>query len=500
LKVRFPLYLKILAWFFLNILAVGLLAYFTLGIQIGAGLDAMLLGPANERLRSISELIGRDLRHASPDEWNEVLLKFSESYEVAFALFTRDGNWIAGESMELPDELKPMLKRRKMKWRRHHFEENETSPGPPRRREHRPMFFRRAGANHQYWVGIPLRLRWTSHWGHHNPRLMHGAILVMRSETLSANGLLVDTRPWVWTGVAALVLSIVFWLPFVAGITRSVGQMTRATSRIAGGEFDVTVDTRRNDELGRLGASINRMAGRLKGFVNGQRRFMGDVAHELCTPIARARMALGALEVRTPQEHRHYLADAEEEMEQMSNMVNELLSFSKASLTHHGNATRKPVALLPLTEQAIAREAADATINVSIPESLMVTAEPGLLTRAIANVIRNAVRYAGEAGPVEVAGREIGGNVMLTISDRGPGVPEDSLPRLFDPFYRPEEARTRESGGAGLGLAIVKTCVEACGGRVSARNLFPVGFAVEIVLNQSSVPRSPQSSALISSS
>ncbi len=501
MKVRFPLYLKILVWFFLNILAVGLLAYFALGIQIGARLDALLLGPARERLRSLAEVIGRDLRRAPFDEWDGVLLKFSESYGVDFALLTPDGKWIAGTPMQLPDQLKSKLAEDNPERRGQRFKETQWPLDHHGRHKYRPIFFRRAGAENHYWVGIPFRLRRSPRWDHHpDAALLRSAILVMRSETLSANGLLIDARPWVWTGIGALVFSIVFWLPFVGGITRSIAQMTRATGRIAGGEFDVTVDTRRSDELGRLGGSINQMAERLKGFVNGQRRFMGDIAHELCTPIARARMALGALEVRTPEEHRHYLEDAEEEMEQMSNMVNELLSFSKASLARIVDTAREPVALAPLTEQVIAREAEKASFNVNIPADLMVIAEPGLLARAIANIIRNAIRYAAESGPIDVSARQHHSKVTLTISDQGPGVPADSLPQLFDPFYRPEEARTRESGGTGLGLAIVKTCVEACGGHVTARNLSPSGFAVEIVLNQSPTPKSWQNATPIASS
>jgi two-component system sensor histidine kinase CpxA len=144
--------------------------------------------------------------------------------------------------------------------------------------------------------------------------------------------------------------------------------------------------------------------------------------------------------------------------------------------------------------QAIAREAPETPVEVNIREDLMVAAETGLLARAIANIIRNAVRYAGKSGPIEVTATAHGGRVLYSISDRGPGVPEDSLPRLFDPFYRPGEARTRESGGTGLGLAIVKTCVEACGGRVTARNLSPAGFVVEMILDQSATSRGRQRS------
>ena len=106
-------------------------------------------------------------------------------------------------------------------------------------------------------------------------------------------------------------------------------------------------------------------------------------------------------------------------------------------------------------------------------------ANEGLLLRAIANVLRNAIRYAGEAGPITVSAERDGSQVAITIADRGPGLPDEELEQVFTPFYRPDTARTRETGGSGLGLAIVRTCVEACGGTVTCRNGRP---GLEVVM------------------
>lgn len=472
-RVRFPLYLKILLWFFLNVLSLFILFYLVLGARVGPGLEGLLQGFVGERIHSVSNVIGRDLRAFPPEDWNAILQKFSESYNVSFALFSREDRQIAGESMELPKDVSRQFVR---PWKRERMNRVEDPPPPQG-----PLLLRRAGDPPAYWVALPIRIRPP---GPPQDRSRAGsamAILVVRSETLSGNGLLVDVRPWLWTGAGALVFSGLFWLPLVRGITRSISQMTEATGRIASGEFDISVDQHRNDELGRLGCSINRMAERLQGFVSNQRRFMGDIAHELCTPIARTQMALGALEVRTPEEHREYLRDADEEMEHMSAMVNELLSFSKASLTRE-EAELHSVALLPLIEAVAAREAPEAEVEIRVPERTSVLAEPGLLGRAVANVLRNAARYAASDGPIRIESRQKGREVTVTVTDSGPGVPAETLPKIFDPFFRPEEARTRESGGTGLGLAIVKTCVEACRGRVAARNLSPKGFEVVITL------------------
>jgi two-component system sensor histidine kinase CpxA len=105
-----------------------------------------------------------------------------------------------------------------------------------------------------------------------------------------------------------------------------------------------------------------------------------------------------------------------------------------------------------------------------------------MLSRAIGNLVRNAQRYAAGTGPVEISAARANGHVSITVSDRGPGVSAEALPRLLEPFYRPDVARSRESGGVGLGLAIVKSCTEACGGKVEVANRAGGGLSVTLKL------------------
>jgi two-component system sensor histidine kinase CpxA len=107
---------------------------------------------------------------------------------------------------------------------------------------------------------------------------------------------------------------------------------------------------------------------------------------------------------------------------------------------------------------------------VEVAPDLAALADETMLCRSVANVLRNSIRYAAEAGPILVSAKRSNGDVLITIADCGPGVPEDALSQIFEPFYRLDESRNRRTGGAGLGLAIVKTCIEACGGSVSCRN------------------------------
>ncbi len=279
-----------------------------------------------------------------------------------------------------------------------------------------------------------------------------------------------------------MLFSVLFWIPLVRGVTRSLAQMTRATEQISEGRFEARVDERRGDELGRLGQAINRMAARLAGFVTGQKRFLGDIAHELCSPIARIQVALGILEQRADDKQQAYVNDLREEVEQMSRLVNELLSFSKAGLTPQ-KVELEPVNLAATVRRVLESETAqNSQVQIQVPDDLLVLAQPELLFRALANLVRNAVRYAGHAGPITVSALRKDGEVVVTVADQGPGVPEASLQQIFDPFFRGEPSRSRDTGGVGLGLAIVKTCVEACQGTVSASNRAPQGLEVHIVL------------------
>jgi two-component system, OmpR family, sensor histidine kinase CpxA len=176
-----------------------------------------------------------------------------------------------------------------------------------------------------------------------------------------------------------------------------------------------------------------------------------------------------------------------DEIQEMFALVNELLSFSKAGMNPE-SVLLAPVNLHSLVERAIARECfAGARIESNIPPGLAALANEAFLLRALSNILRNAVRYAGSAGPIEIRGARQDGLVLLTVADCGPGLPPTELEEVFQPFYRPEAARTRETGGAGLGLAIVRSCVEACHGTVDCRNRQPHGLKLIVRLPASSL-------------
>jgi two-component system sensor histidine kinase CpxA len=350
----------------------------------------------------------------------------------------------------------------------------------------RPSFIMKTLHPTRYWTGVRIPLP---------PNTSHPpapALLLAISDSVTGNGFFFDPLPWMIVAAAVILISVFFWIPMIRNITQPLTRMTRATEKIAQGRFDVTLNEPRADEIGRLAKAINHMTVRLSTFVKGQKRFLGDVAHELGSPIARIQFGLSALEQRVNTENRKRVVEVIEDIDHMSKLVNELLAFSRAQMNSK-TIQLENVILHPLVQAAVKREITPAAeIIINIDPEIRVLASAELLTRALANLVRNAVKYAGDNGPINVLAERKKDTVSIEVRDIGPGVSEDLLDQLFEPFFRPEPSRDRDSGGVGLGLAIVKTCVETCQGRVVARNLKPRGFAVTITLKTGPVLKEHQ--------
>jgi two-component system sensor histidine kinase CpxA len=523
--VRFPISAKILLWFFLNVAFLSAAAWIFARAQLRFGLDSLLAGPVSDRLQTMGELLSRQLEERGPAEWPAILESAAASYHVQLGLYRNDGTLLAGVVPAAPPEVLNRVKENRPRdgLPREGALRDQNAPNRPQQEGRgagpRDNFFppdrarAREGAPPAVAGGYPKSILHTSppslYWVllrmpivDRSTRPPMPTTLVIATDSLRGGGLLFDFRPWMIGGAVVFALSVLMWVPLVRGITRTLGQMTGAAEAIARGQFDTQVDAPRSDELGRLGTALNHMSARLREYFTGQKRFLGDIAHELCSPLARMEMALGILENRADEKQRAYVGDVREELRHMSVLVHELLSFSKAGVGVK-DLELKRVSLAELAGRVVAREAKEpGGVIVDLRGELAVIAEPDLLARALGNVIRNALRYAAPihaggasysyrptlqadgraAGPIRISAREEGAHIVLSVTDSGPGVPEETLHRLFDPFFRPEAARTRETGGAGLGLAIVKSCVEACGGTVAVRNVQPSGLQVDFTL------------------
>ncbi len=496
MKLSFPLSLKVSLWLLVNLLLLAAAGGGFYVSQFGLGWTSLTHGVLGDQLQSIGDSVASDLQAEPESERPAIIASRSLKYGADFFLFTNEGRLVAGDGVDLPkavsEELDRSLRRgspapenppahgqppRGPRSTDSGWSENfSTADGPPSSHRHPPpggKFLVRTTTPAATWIGlrVPIKIG----FGPPTP-----GTVIIRTDSLWTLAWLLRLGPGLAVGAGALLLSLLFWLPLVGGITRALKRLNGATERIAEGEFSARVELDRRDEIGQLGHSVNRMAERLDTLVNGQKRFLGDAAHELGSPLGRLQVATEILETHADPALQPQIADVREEVQHMSALVNELLAFTKAGLQAHLTALA-PVPLAPLVQRVLAREDPALRVTAHLAEEVTALADPALLERALGNLVRNALRYA-PAGAISLTVGVKGERATITVADEGPGVPDAALARLGEPFYRPDAARTSEAGGTGLGLAIVRASIAANRGSVTFRNRTPHGFEATIAL------------------
>lgn len=283
-----------------------------------------------------------------------------------------------------------------------------------------------------------------------------------------------------------------FWL--ARYLTTPLLKLRTTTNELAEGNLGARVAdklTKRRDEVGQLGRDFNGMAERLESMVKAQQRLLGDISHELRSPLARLGVALGLARQRSGVEANGALDRIERESDNLNEMISQLLELTRLESGTDGRK-RTAVDLASLVRD-VAEDAdyearsVNRSVQVVWTERCTINGIEDLLRSAVENVVRNAVRFTPEGTAVEVAlQRQNGGGgnyAVISVRDHGNGVPEDSLEKIFHPFYRAEDARDRQSGGGtGLGLAITERAVRMHGGSVKAENAKDGGLSVEMRL------------------
>jgi two-component system sensor histidine kinase CpxA len=233
------------------------------------------------------------------------------------------------------------------------------------------------------------------------------------------------------------------------------------------------------------------MAERLENLVNAQSRLLNDISHELRSPLARLNVALGLARQRANSESAAMLDRIELEAGRLNELIGRLLTLARME-DGEQRVPSTPVLLndvvLSVAEDAeFEAQARHCHVRSEIPaDSWEVRGDPSLLHSAIENVVRNAIRYTREGSTVHIELERnktaAGSEAVIRVSDCGDGVPPVALEKLFQPFYRLDDARGRQTGGVGLGLAITERAVRFHGGRVAAANRPQGGLMVEIHL------------------
>jgi len=289
-------------------------------------------------------------------------------------------------------------------------------------------------------------------------------------------------------GGAILLIGLAggWWLASRA--IRPIDDISAAAARIAGGNLAQRISTADTEsELGQLAAVLNSTFARLESAFTRQQQFTADAAHELRTPVSVIlTQTQGTLNrERSATDYRETLEACQRAAQRMRKLIEALLQLARLDAGTE-SLLREPVDLARL-----ATECADLVRPLAAERSIVLQTDLApanclgngdQLALVITNLLTNAIQHNVDGGEVQLATRVEIGTVLLTVTDKGPGVAAEQLPHLFERFYRTDAARSAHTGGAGLGLAIVKTGVEACGGKVTCRNLSPNGFQVEINL------------------
>ena len=273
-------------------------------------------------------------------------------------------------------------------------------------------------------------------------------------------------------------------------ITRPLGKLRQAAGNIADGRLKTRVKPaigRRHDEIALLGDDFDRMAEQIERLVTAQRNLLGDVSHELRSPLARLIVALSLLKQAQSEEAAEYQARIGIEAERLDKLIGQLLTLTRID-SGVDSTLRETFDLANLVQEVTAdgdfeARAQNRGVRFLASESCPMTGVAELIRSAVENVVRNAVRHTAEGTTVEVTiERKSQPFALLRVRDHGPGVPIEILDKIFLPFHR-----NGDGGGAGLGLAITDRVVKLHNGTIEAYNAREGGLVIDIHLPLMSV-------------
>jgi len=345
----------------------------------------------------------------------------------------------------------------------------------------------------QVWSTGPMPIDWTRHryrvWyqGHGiEARSWHGNHHVDVNREIGRYSFALPFSPGAETHIRSLAGGLLLFISLVLigtmwvirRILRPLKRLKTGVERVGEGDLDHVVKTRGNDELHHLAQAFNKMTRRLKTLIRTKDRLLLDVSHELRTPITRMKVALEFLDDTKAKQ------SIVEDLIEMETMVTEILSAARTQ-NAKDSLKRESVDLSQFLDEALKPFASiPPGIRFNPPSvKIPVSVDPGQIRTVLKNILENALKYAShQKEPVSVEVFGTSSQATLRISDRGIGIPADELTRIFEPFYRVDKSRDRETGGFGLGLSICKNIIEAHDGRIDMESEEGRGTIVTITL------------------
>ena len=279
-------------------------------------------------------------------------------------------------------------------------------------------------------------------------------------------------RYLLWASLVALVLAFFLSYLLTRRVLRPLVQMSEASREIAAGNFSTRIDSSRGDEIGELGSAFNRMIDSLEKLEKLRKTMVVDVAHELRTPLTNLRGYLEGLSDGIIPPDKATLNMVQQETLRLVSLVEELGQLAKADAAL-AFLNRQPVDLVKcITEilnlYTMKFEEKQIRVTTHMTSQLIVDADEGKLLQAIRNLVENCWKYTPEGGNVMISCSVSERTARAEFANNGPGISEKDISLIFERFFRADQSRSRDAGGAGIGLSIVKQLIEAHGGQVGA--------------------------------
>jgi len=292
---------------------------------------------------------------------------------------------------------------------------------------------------------------------------------------------------WIRIAIPAIV-SLIVCLLLARSFSKPVRLIKKATTKLGQGDFTSRVIgvSQSKDELGQLALSFNTMAAQLQQQQSAQQRLLGDISHELRSPLTRLQMALGLAQQdsTTIEAREQYLQRCQKEVDRLDKMIEDVLALSRLENTLQKidlqQVNLNQVVQNIINDEQFVADDKSITIHAELADKINARVDQLLLASAISNILSNAIKYSPKQSIIDVKLSTDEKGFTLIISDSGNGVPEQALAHLFTPFYRVNLARDRNTGGTGLGLAIAKQAVMAHQGEIFAKNKATKGLSVTI--------------------
>ncbi|WP_286809360.1 two-component system sensor histidine kinase BaeS [Leclercia sp. UBA2479] len=290
---------------------------------------------------------------------------------------------------------------------------------------------------------------------------------------------------WLIVALSTLLAALATF-PLARGLLAPVKRLVEGTHKLAAGDFSTRVDTRSEDELGKLAQDFNQLASTLEKNQQMRRDFMADISHELRTPLAVLRGELEAIQDGVRQFTPESVASLQAEVGTLTKLVDDLhqLSMSDEGALAYQKAPVDVINILEVASGAFRERFAsrDLRIELALPDHAVVFGDRDRLMQLFNNLLENSLRYTDGGGALRLSGHLTDTHFSLTFADTAPGVTDAQLTKLFERFYRTEGSRNRASGGSGLGLAICVNIVAAHGGTLRAAHSPFGGVSITVEL------------------